>query len=108
MSEIDLKWNAIELVCGRCGNKMDITSGQWGLFYSCTGYPNCSNRMNADVYDLIIDNIADKIMELSDTNLTGYTWSIKKGRQSYALKIARHQPTKITVAVVNKQCCSPR
>jgi ssDNA-binding Zn-finger/Zn-ribbon topoisomerase 1 len=107
MSGINLKWNAIELVCGRCKKMMEITSGQWGLFYTCTGFPECNNKMNTDVYDLIIDEISKKMTDLPDTNLTGYVWTMKKGRQSYTMKIARHQPTKVTVTVINKQSRPP-
>lgn len=99
--KVKIGWNAIELVCGICGGKMEVVSGPWGIFYSCGKYPECFNRMNVGVYDSIIDKIAEKLSEDPEMNWTGYTWKHKTSYQSYVFEIKRHRPNKITVAVIN-------
>ena len=32
-----------DVICDKCGRKMFINSGKYGSYYSCTGYPECSN-----------------------------------------------------------------
>jgi len=32
-----------EKICSKCGKPMAIRKGKYGLFYGCTGYPECNN-----------------------------------------------------------------
>ena len=50
-----------DVICEKCGKPMYINSGKYGSYYSCTGYPECSNIKPVNEKTIIpTDKICDK------------------------------------------------
>lgn len=99
--KITIKWDIIQLQCGECGSALEVKEGPWGCFYGCTNYPKCYNRVNAAIYEKILDKITELMVEQPDTNFTGYRWQYKTSYQYYAFRIVKHTPERFIVAVTN-------
>lgn len=95
------KWNLLKLKCEICGEDMEVKVEQRGCFYGCMAYPKCYNRMNAEVYDKIIDGIQKALSESFVTNLTNYKWRYKTAYQHYEFKVEKELPGRYVIAVLN-------
>lgn len=92
-----IAWDLIQLKCGDCGSKLIIKEGPWECFYSCESYPSCYNRISINIYEKMLDKIAELLIKHEDVNLTGYKW-----RQNYySFKIERHLPERFIVLATN-------
>ena len=52
--KIQLKEDETDIICEKCGRRMVIKTGRFGLFIACPGYPECKN-----VKKLVQENGAD-------------------------------------------------
>lgn len=96
-----VKWDLVRLKCGECGADLAVKEGPWGCFYCCGEYPKCYNRMNANIYEKILDKITEMLIEHPNTNFTGYRWRIKTSYQHYSFKVVKHSPDRFVIAVTN-------
>lgn len=99
------KWDFIEIVCGVCGDKMELKNGKWGCYYICKNSEKCFNKVNSDIYEKILDKITEILGQDCDkkieSNHTGMTWQYKTSRQHYRMEIKKHYATKMIVSVKN-------
>lgn len=96
-----VSWDLIQLVCGDCGEALEIKEGQWGIYYSCSTYPKCYNRLTIEIYEKILDKIVELLSEYPDTNFTGLKWEFKTSYQHFQFRIRHHRPDKFVVEALN-------
>ncbi|NLZ51948.1 MAG: hypothetical protein GX892_02180 [Thermoanaerobacteraceae bacterium] len=101
MSKITVKWNLLKLVCGECGEDLEVKQGPWGYFYGCPAYPKCCNRMNIEVYEKILDNIKEMLQANPRTVLTNHVWRHRTGYHYYEFKVIKELPGQYLISVSN-------
>jgi len=101
--KLTMKWGVLELKCGKCGADFVIENTPRGCFYKCSQYPNCYNKMNATVYEKILDKITDLLMQHPDSemNFTGYKWKFRNGYHCYIFEVQKHYPDRFVITVRN-------
>ena len=97
-----LKWKYISLQCAICERSMVLKETKnLKCRYMCSGYPECSNKMYAEMFDKILNAINKLIEKNPDIieNLTGTTWKGSVLGQCYAFEVIRHMPSRVTINV---------
>lgn len=110
-----VKWDMVDLKCAACGGAMEPVNGPWGVFYQCSNAyknepnePPCANRMNAEMYDNILDKLTDLLVEAGEVDLmnyTGFKWSFRTSYQHFRFRIQKHTQSRIVVQVCNMKKC---
>jgi len=112
---MSLKWDLVQLKCGSCGGDLRLESGPWGVFYQCEHHDQteeskqpCYNRMNSDMYELILNKIQDLMLENQDIdmNFTGYKWQHRTSYQHFRFRIQKQSSSQFVIQVANMKKCN--